>query len=160
MPKNKPLIKVNYGIASVYDSHIEINRKIKGSLKKRILSHEYRHTSGRYTLKDWQNDFQAKKPYFWESFKLACKNPEMLINYFLFMYSYYTKTWTYNSSAAYPFVYFGCIWNIFWVLLFNVNIFQALLGWVVIYNIIEIILLTYTHFYVKRTSHNKAYQNF
>lgn len=144
----KKLFNVNYGLASSYDNFIEINKKLKGSLRKKILAHEKRHDSGAYSLKDWKNDFQSKDSYFLESLWFSLKNPEALINFFLIMYSYHAKTWTWNSTVILPFLWFGAIWTLFWSLLFKISLFQTFLGYVIIYAFTNIILIIFTHWYV------------
>lgn len=152
-----PIKNVNYGISSNYGNFIEINSKIKGKLRKKILDHEFRHTKGKYSLLDFKNDFMAKNSHFLEVFKFALKNPEGLINYFVIMYSYYSKSWTINQSAIYPFIYFGLIYSLicsFVFSLFRINFLYLLLGFLLIYSgfyfILNIILLIYTHYYVSK----------
>lgn len=148
--KNKfKIIKVDYGIASVYnDGTLEINRKLKGVLKEKVLAHELRHSGGNYNLKDFHNDFSSKDSSFWKVLIFALKNPECLIGYFMFMYSYYLKKLTYNSSALYPFGYFGLIFVLFFIIFFKISVFNAVLGWVILYLSINLILLLSTHLHV------------
>lgn len=148
LKQKKRIILTDYGLASSYDSCIELNKKLKGSLKTKILKHELRHTLGKYGLKDFKNDFKASDPHFFEALWFSLKNPEALINYMAFMYSYKQKVWTINSTALYPFVYFGAIFAVFFTFLFKVPLSNAILGWVSIYAIINLGLLAYTHFYV------------
>lgn len=144
----KKIIKVNYGLASSYDDFIEINVKIKGKLRKKMLDHEKRHENDGYSLKDFNNDFNSKNPYFFESILFSLRNPESIINFFPFMYSYYGKFWSFNLSSIYPFFYFGLIFILFFYLLFKISIFQLVIGYISIVFIINIILLLYTHIYV------------
>jgi hypothetical protein len=153
--KIKPVILVNYGLASAFNDHIELHWKLRGNLKKSILAHELRHETGAYSWKDWKNDFQAKKSHFFQAFRFALRHPEALINYFPFMYSYYSKAWTYNLSCLTPFLYFGLIWSVFWLLLFKINLFQAFLGYACIYALVNISLLILTHLKVKSSSFRK-----
>lgn len=145
----KKIVEVNYGIASSYDDFIEINRKLRDPLRKKILDHELRHDSGKYSVKDFKNDFQSKKPHFFESFSFALRNPEALINYFPFMYSYYRGILTYNYTALFPFLYYGIIFSVFFLVVFKISLFKSFIGWVVIFGLINIFLLVYTHYYVK-----------
>jgi hypothetical protein len=141
---------VNYGVSSVYHRGvIEINKKIHGELRKSIILHEKRHNLGKYTKKDYQNDFNSKDSKFFQIFKIALVNPEMLIGYMVLMYSYYLKKWTYNQSAIFPLIYFGLIWVLFFRILFNIGLLLAFFSFLVIYLYINIILLLYTHYYVK-----------
>lgn len=144
----KLIIEADYGLASSYDDLIEINKKLKGNLRKKILAHELRHENNNYSFKDFKNDFQAKDSHFTEAFKFALKNKEALIGYFPFMYSYYLRKFTYNSSALFPFIWFGAIWIIFWWVLFRINVLNSALGYVIFYTVINIVLLIYTHCYV------------
>ena len=110
---NIPMIQVNYGIASSYDNCIEIHHKLPADLKERILNHEKKHGKGAYNIQDFKNDFQSNNSYFFKSLKFAFFNLEALIGFFPFMYSYYLKTFTWNSSAVYPFFWFGLIFSLF-----------------------------------------------
>lgn len=150
MKKNKPIILTNYGLGSSYNEFIEINKKLQTPLKDKILEHELRHDSGKYSVKDWKNDFQSKKPHFFEALWFSLKNPEALINYFFVMYSYYGKFWTINLTSLFPFFYFGLIWTLFFKLMLKINILLAFLGWACFYIITNILLLIYTHIYVFR----------
>lgn len=143
------VIQVDYGIASAYsDGSIEINKKLKGNLRKKILKHELSHSVGKYTKKDYDVDFKSKKPHFFEVLKFSIKRPQMLIGYFLFMYSYNKRIMTFNTTALFPLVYLGLIWTIFFGLLFRINLFIAFIGWICYYLTINLFLLFYTHFYV------------
>jgi hypothetical protein len=147
----RKIVNVNYGIASSYsDGTIEINKKIKGKLRKKILEHERRHSLGVYDKDDFRNDFHSKNSHFFESLKFGIKNPEALINYFVVMYSYYFDKWTYNPTGVYPFLYFGIIFSLFFFLLFKVNFLLAFLGWICIFLVVNIILLIYTHYYTTK----------
>lgn len=147
--KNLPIIEVPYGLASAYDDGIEVNKKLTGDLRQRIIQHEMSHRTGSYSKKDFMVDFQAKNSNFKESLKFALTNPEALIGFFPFMYSYHYKVMTYNHSAAIPFVFFGLIFSTFFRLLFNINFFKAFLGFSVILIIINIFLLILTHIKVR-----------
>lgn len=153
-PLDKKVIDVDYGVASVYDSDngqiIEINRKLTGELREKVIRHEKMHRSGAYSREDMKVDFQADKPHFFESLKFAFLNPESLVGYFPIMYSYYFKKWTYNPTATLPFVYLGVIFSLFFLILFRINFFLAFLGWSCIVVIFNIILLFITHRYVKK----------
>lgn len=146
----KKVVEVPYGLGSSYEGFIEINCKLKGSLREKILAHELRHASGKYSAKDFKNDFQSKNPYFLESLWFSIKNPEALINFFPFMYSYYGRSFTYNSTSVFPFLYFGILYSIFFYIFFRISIFLSFFGWMVIFALINISLLIYTHIYVKK----------
>ncbi len=147
---NKKVINVNYGLGSSYDECIEINHKLSDKLRKSVMAHELRHRNGVYGKQDFLNDFQSKKSYFFDSFLFALKNPEMLVGFFPFMYSYYFKIMTFNFPALVPFLYFGLIFSGFFTVLFKVNFFMALLGYTVLFMMANIILLIITHLYVKK----------
>ena len=57
---------VNYGIANVFDTHIEIHKNLKKpeykQLLKHIIEHENNHDKGRYTLNDLKLDYFTKAP--------------------------------------------------------------------------------------------------
>lgn len=147
----RKIVNVDYGIASAYsDGVIEINRKLKGNLRRKILAHERRHTLGSYSKVDYENDFKSKNPYFFESLKFAWKNPEALINFFFLMISYYRNTLTWNSTAFYPFFYLGCIFMLFFYLTIGINPLLGFLGWICVYTLINIYLLVLTHLYVRK----------
>jgi hypothetical protein len=146
--KKRNIINVNYGLASFYSNFIEINKKLKGNLRRKILAHELRHTEGNYKLKDFKNDFVAKNSHFKEAFLFCLKNPEALIGYFLIMFSYHLQKFTFNLSAVVPLIYFGALWVIFWKLLFNISLFNGFTAYLVVYSAINLTLLIYTHFYV------------
>lgn len=151
MMTKRKIILVDYGISSVYsDGTIEINRKLKGELREAILKHERRHTIGKYSLKDFKNDFQAQKPHFVESLKFALKNPEALINYFALMYSYNKKVLTWNSTALYPFVYFGAIFMVFCFIFVGISPITSAFLWTFYYACVNAILLATTHRYVTK----------
>jgi hypothetical protein len=150
MIKKRKIVKVNYGLASSYDNFIEINSKLKGNLRKRILDHELRHDVGKYSLKDFKNDFMARKPYFFQSLRFSLKHPEALINFFPFMYSYYGRFWSYNLSAFIPFAQFGIIFILFFFFLFKIPILLVTMAWIYLYFTIQLLLLIYTHVYVNR----------
>jgi hypothetical protein len=154
----KEIIYVNYGISSSYDDVIEMNEKLNKYpiLKQKILEHELRHENGRYTKKDFKNDFQAKNSSFFDSLKFAFKNPEAIINYFPFMYSYHKKVMTYNSSALYPFIYFGLLFSLFFTLLFKINFFLCLFSWAILFMGTNVLLLVLTHLLVKKIDKTKV----
>lgn len=155
--KKHIIVVVNYGIASNYGDYIEINKKLDKypKLKNKILKHEKRHKTGKYTWTDFSNDFQSKDSYFLSSLWFAIKNPESLINYFPMMYSYYFQKWTYNLSSIYPFLYFGLLWTLLFTLLFHVNLFLAILGYIIVFSIVNITLLIYTHLFVLFKARNE-----
>ena len=148
--KRKKIINVPYGVASSYDEAIEINEKLTGKLRAKVLRHELRHTNGKYTKKDYNNDFHSSEPHFFESFKFALNNPEALIGYFPLMYSYFFKQFTWNQTSFYPLVYFGAIWTLFFAFLFKIEVFLAFLGWICVVAIINCILLIVTDIYVRK----------
>lgn len=149
MMKKLQILKVNYGLASRYDNVIEINVKLKGKLRQHILEHEVRHNKGKYTYKDFKNDFQSKNPYFFQSLKFALSNPEALIGWFPTMYSYALKTWSFNTSSIFPLILYSLIFALSSLALFNVNIIQGLLAFFNIIVFMNVLLLIYTHIYVK-----------
>ena len=143
------VIEVDYGLSSAYsDGTIEINRKIVGPLREKILKHELSHTSGAYNLKDFKTDFQSKAPYFFESLKFCWLNPEGFINFMPFLYSYYLNAWTFNWTSLYPFLIWGIFFSLVCKLLFHVSFFYALIGWINFLVVINVALLIYTHRYV------------
>ena len=146
---DRPIIKVDYGLASSYDDGIEINRKLSGELRQKVIMHEKRHGVGRYNKQDFVNDFQSKSSTFKETLLFAIRNPEALIGFFPFMYSYHFKIMTYNSSALWPFLYFGLIFSLFWKLTVKIPFFQSLTCYSGIILLINIVLLVYTHRYWK-----------
>lgn len=157
--RDKPVIEVNYGLASSYDEFIEVNKKLKHfpGLRDSILAHERRHRNGKYGMKDILNDFQAKKSNFKESLLFSLRNLECLINFFPYMYSYHAKQWTYNSSAMLPFIYFGIIFTLFFKFVFKLPLLHTLLGYLGFVASLNIILLIMTHRYVKKCEkHDKS----
>ena len=154
MEQEKPIILVNYGLASSYDRFIEINHKLYSDankiLKDKIIKHERSHRNGAYSKKDIITDFQSKDSYFFKSLKFCLTSPEAWIGFFPLMYSYYGKDWSWNNSSAIPFAYFGLIFSIFFTVLFHVNFFKALLGYTVIFTLLNIILLLITHLEVRK----------
>lgn len=154
--ENQPkLIEVNYGLASVYAMEegtvIEINHKLYGELRDKIIKHERRHKADRhYTKEDLKNDFQSENSYFFESLKFAFLNPECLINFFPLMFSYYFKKFTFNFPAILPFFYFGIIFSGFFAILFKINFFMALLGYSVMFILLNLLLMLATHLIVKK----------
>lgn len=146
---NRPIIQTNYGLASSYENFVEMNYKLTSSLKDKIKRHELRHSPDRhYSKQDFINDFQSENSYFMESLKFAIMNPECLIGFFPLMYSYYAKQFTFNSSAIYPFLYFGLIFSGFFWFLFRINFFLSFLGFSILILLINIALLGITHYYV------------
>jgi len=146
-----PIIKVNYGIASRYYNAIEINEKLDKypELKSKIIDHELRHNKGKYTKKDFINDFQSKQQTFTECMKFCMINKEALINYFPFMYSYHFKQWTFNISSIFPFINFGFIFVLFFHYILELTILSLTIGWIITILIINIICLIKTHSYVR-----------
>jgi hypothetical protein len=148
---NRPVIGVNYGLASSYPDCIEVNHKLSTILREKVIKHEHRHSRNKhYTKEDFKNDFQSKSSYFKDSLKFALFNPEALIGFFPFMYSYYKKIMTLNSSALYPFLYFGLLFSGFFWLVVHVNFFLAFLGYTVMLIVLNCVLLFMTHMIVRR----------
>jgi len=151
---DKPTIKVNYGLGSSYESFIEINHKLfaqqHDALRESVIKHERDHRNGKYNMHDFMLDFQAKQSNFKESIKFCIHNDESWIGFFPLMYSYYAKAWSYNSSALYPFLYFGMIFSGFFWLLFRINVIKSFIGYILFFLIIQGILLAYTHHLVKK----------
>jgi hypothetical protein len=147
-----PIIKeVSYGLGSSYeDGTIEINKKLTGELRKKIIAHERRHLNGAYNKDDFKNDFMSKDPYFWESMKFSVKNPEALVCFFPLMYVYDKKAWSYNLTSIWPFVYFGAIFSAFFWFLFKIPFFSSLVCWILLIVVLNLGLLAYTHIYVNR----------
>jgi hypothetical protein len=149
LPKNKKkVIETDYGLASSYNEVIEINKRLPKKLKEKILIHEQSHDNGEYSANDFKIDFHAEKPHFFEAFIFSLKHPEALVSYFLVMYSYYFKVFTWNQTAIYSFLYYLVIWTILFISLFRINLFLAILGYICFYVITNIVLLLYTHWYV------------
>lgn len=147
---NIKIVEVSYGISSRYSDVIEINRKLKGELREKILKHELGHDfKSNYTRKDYLNDFQSKDPYFLQTVKFCIKNFEGWINYFPFMYSYYLKEWTFNKTALIPYFLWGLIFSGLTYLTLRVNLVNSFLTWTWIFVVINLFLLGYTHLYVK-----------
>lgn len=147
------IIETDYGIASNYGFVIEINRKLNAhpKLKQKILNHELRHTSGSYNKQDFMNDFQSKDSYFIDTLKFCLKNPEGFINFFPFMYSYYFKEWTFNSSSMIPLCIFGLIFISFFKFTLGLSLLWLFGGWIISCLIWNAIFLLITHTYVKTT---------
>lgn len=151
------IIQTNYGLSSVYSTEegtiTEINYKLYGDLREKILKHERKHSVDRhYDKNDFKTDFMSENSYFFESFKFCVHNPECWINFFPFMYSYYAKNWSINYSAFVPFGYFGLIFiGFFWIFL-RTNIFISFIGYVLFVAFLNLALLYITHRYVKRDS--------
>jgi hypothetical protein len=147
MDSNLPIIETNYGLASVYPGEcIEVNAKLSGELKDKILKHEKSHSRNRqYSREDFKNDFQSQNSYFIESLKFCLKNPESFIGFFPLMYSYYFKAFTWNTAGLMPFAYFGAIFSLFFWLIFHVNFFYALIGYTAFFFLINLSLLIITH---------------
>lgn len=143
----KKIIEVDYGISHTYDNVIEINRKLKGNLRNKILSHEKEHEKGKYTKKDYKIDFDSKNPYFFESVWFALRNPEALMNFFIFGFSIPGKFLTISLTNIYPFINFLIIWVLFFVFLFKISILGAILGYVFIYALLNITFIIYAYFY-------------
>lgn len=149
--KKPRIVRVNYGISSVYsDGTIEIHKKLKNPLAKQILAHEKRHLKGEYRMKDFRNDFMSKKPYFFKSLRIALKNPEMLIGFMPVMFSYYRKQWTFNLTSIFPLLLYGLIFSgVTWLLL-KINFIYTFLFFLYIILAINVSLLLYTHYYVAK----------
>jgi len=147
---DKPIIEVDYGLASAYDEGIEVNRKLRGELRDKILAHERRHGVGRYNKKDFINDFQAQNSNLQSYLKFALANPEALIGFFPLMYSYHFKSLTFNSSAMVPFLFFGLIFSIFWKVAINGGFFISFLWFTILIIGINLGLLIITHILYKR----------
>jgi len=148
---NLPIVEVNYGLGSIYESCIEINHKLPTTLRDKILKHEESHSrTTAYTKEDFMIDFQSKSSYFKESFLFALRNPECLVGFFPIMFSYYKKVWTWNTGAFFPYAWFGLIFSVFFSVLFKVNFFMALLGYTVLFVSLNIVLLILTHIIVKK----------
>lgn len=146
------VVEVDYGIASAYsDGVIEINRKINGNLREKILTHEFSHTIGQgYTKKDYDTDFNSRSPYFFESLKFCIHNLEGFINFMPVLYSYRLKQWTFNFTALIPFFLWGFIFSTITWLLLKQNFFLASFAWLNIIVSLNIAAIIYTHFYVKK----------
>jgi len=147
---DKPTISVNYGLASSYDDCIEVNYKLPTELKNRILNHERKHSSGNYNIQDFKNDFQSDSSYFFESFKFALVNPEALVGFFPFMWSYYKKILTYNSSAVYPFLWFGLLFSIFSLVVLKASFFIAFLDYTIVVAWFNFALIALTNILVRK----------
>jgi|LSQX01.3.fsa_nt_gb hypothetical protein len=152
MSKHIPIIKVDYGIASHYGDLIEINRKLDyyPELKQSIIHHEQRHTPGRYSIKDFLNDFNAQNSNFREALKFCLINKEAIINYFPLMYSYHLKEWSYNSSSLPPMFALGAMFVLFFRFTLKLPVAHLIFGWISVIGFFNLILLIYTHRYVKR----------
>jgi hypothetical protein len=150
----KKIVKVDYGLASSYDEIIEINKKLKGKLLKKILDHEKTHDNGSYSKKDFLIDFSSKDPYFFESVSFSLKNPEALVNFFPLMYSYYLGIWSLNLTSLFPFLQFGVLFSLFF-LIFNINFLSSFFMWSILVGWFNVILIAYTHIYVKYLSKKK-----
>ena len=144
------IFEVDYGLSSRYDEGIEINRKLTGSLRQKILNHELRHSKGKYTKKDFINDFHSHDPYFWESVRFCLKNPEAMINYFFLMFSYHFKAFTFNITALIPFFLWGLIFSWMSMLVIKTSFILGFLTWTWVYALINIAYLVYTHIYVMK----------
>lgn len=149
--KNLKIVDVSYGIASRYKNLIEINRKLKGSLRNDIIKHELSHSSGKYTKKDFKIDFQSKKPYFLKTLIFGIRNPEALIGWFPIMYSYHLKMWTFNITSLFPIILYSCIFAFVAWLFLNINILNSLAFFFNVTVFMNVFLLFYTHIYVKFT---------
>lgn len=147
---DRTIVEVPYGLASSYDECIEINRKLTGSLRDKIIKHELSHTVGKYTKKDYEIDFHSYDPYFWESLRFCLRNPESMINYFFLMFSYYFGAFTFNTTALFPFFLYGAIFSVMGFIFFHSNIIYIFLTWTWIYVLLNIAYLIYTHIYVRK----------
>jgi len=160
-PSRPKLIEVPYGLASVYEEFVEVNHKLYGQLRTKIIQHENRHKADRhYTKEDLKNDFQSQNSYFFESLTFCVRNPECFIGFFPFMYSYYAKRMTFNTPAVVPFMYFGGIFSLVISLFlkfivgmgFWMSLLYSSIGYIVLFALVNIILLAWTHRYVKKNS--------
>lgn len=160
---NYKIISTNYALASAYSTDdgnfIEINHKLVGSLREKIIKHETRHKANRhYTKEDLMNDFQSENSYFMESFKFAIFNPECLIGFFPLMFSYYFRKLTINIGALIPFVYFGLIASFVSALFFKYilktpflsTFLYSALTYILLFALLNGILLFITHREVKK----------
>ena len=153
---NRPIIEVDYGLASSYDDGIEVNRKLSGKLRDSIIKHEKSHSTGKYNKKDFMTDFQAKNSNFKESVFFCIHNPEAWIGFFPIMYSYHFKIFTWNSSAIYPFMYFGVIFSAFWWFVARISFLHTLIAFTLLIILINTVLLVMTHKYVKKQYSKKS----
>lgn len=144
------IINCNYGLASNYGDFIEIHAGLSGQLRKDILAHELRHSPGKYDKSDLKNDFQSKKPTFFKSLWFCLQYPEAFVNFFPLMYSYYKKEWSFNSSAIWPFLYFGIIFSVFFLITLKIGLGLSFLGYTAFVAIMNGILLGLTHIRVKK----------
>lgn len=145
------IVDVDYGLSSVYsDGTIEINRKIQGKLREKIIKHEFSHTLGNYSMKDYRTDFNSKSPYFLESLMFCFRNPEGFINFMPLLYSYYLHKWTFNFTSLIPFVLWGTIFSIMSSLIFKITIIYPVLAWINIIIVLNVCLLIYTHIHVRK----------
>lgn len=147
----KPIINVGYGLSSSYDDGIEINRKLTGELREKILKHERMHRNKHYSRADLKNDFNSKNPYIKESMLWAFKNPESLVGFMPFMWSYYYKIMTFNWSATIPFLYFGGIFTLFWWIIFKINPLLTIICYLAIIFILNVLLMLLTHYIIKKS---------
>jgi len=157
MNKDIKVVQVDYGIASNYGDFIEINRKLDSypKLKNKILAHEYRHTSGKYTMDDFKNDFQSQQSTFFETIKFCLTNKEGIINYLPWMYSYYLKEWTFNSSSLPPVIVMGIIFVLFFHFTVNLPFLHLIFGWIGAVLLLNLIFALITHTYVKTTQFSR-----
>lgn len=142
------IVNVPYGLASRYDNIIEINKKLKNPLRKKILLHEKSHSKGKYTLHDLKVDFSSKKPYFFESLLFSLKNPEAIIGWFPIMFSYYLKIWTFNTTFVFIFIFYSLIFALLTSILLKVSILLGILAFFNFIIVFNIFLLIFTHIYV------------
>ena len=149
---SKKIIEVNYGLASSYSDFLEINYKLRSNpeLRKQILEHEKRHSDKSYNKEDFKNDFQSKNSYSLKSLWFSLTQPKCLVGFMPFMYNYYKKDWTFNSSALFPFIYFGIIFCAFWSVLFKINFLYAFICFTAIVTILNILLIIIAHIRVKK----------
>lgn len=163
MTQDIPVYKTDYGISSNYGDFIEINRKLDfyPNLKHKIMQHELRHTSGMYGVTDLLNDFSSKDSTFKDTLLFCAKNPEAIINFFPFMYSYFANQWAFNSSSIPPFLVLGIIFVAFFKFAVGLPFLHLIIGWISVVGILNLILIIYTHFYVKKAEKlNRKQPNF
>lgn len=82
--KRKPkVILVDYGVASNFGSHIEINRELLEypDLYDYVLEHELNHDEGEHTLHDIQNDFHISLKMVFRLIKFCIKRPKTWIEF-------------------------------------------------------------------------------
>lgn len=147
MAENLPIVEVDYGVASNYGNLIELNKNLKlyPELRKKLIEHERRHSSGRYDKKDFFNDFKSKNSTFFEVLRFCSRNKEGFVNFMPFMYSYYLKEWSFNSTALFPFILYGVIFVTFFYYALSLSFFNLILGWFGAVALLNLIFLIFAH---------------